>query len=135
MERANLFSLLYMLYVMVSCDFVNCQVWFLIVSIPDLCLLTYFYETHFTSKYHYLNINQRLVVVDSLLTVTPIVGFSNCSMFCCALLCVHTSFSIISMVKRAGCYALFVFLLSHDCCVALPHDAIGLSSVCDCGIS
>ena len=26
------------------------------------------------------------------------------------------------------------FLLSHDCCVALPHGAMGLSAVCDCGI-
>ena len=37
--------------------------------------------------------------------------------------------------KRAGCFALFVFLLSHDCCVTLSHDAMGLSAVCDCGIS
>ena len=109
--------------------------WYLIVSIPNLCLLTYFNETHFTFKYHYLSINQRLVVVDSLLTVTPIVGFCNCSMFCCALLCVHFSIAIISMVKKAGGFALFVFLVSHDCCVALLHDAIGLSAVCDCGIS
>ena len=36
---------------------------------------------------------------------------------------------------RAGCFALFVFLMSHDCCVALPHDAMGLSEICDCGIS
>ena len=36
---------------------------------------------------------------------------------------------------RAGCFALFVFLVSRDCCVALPHDAMGLSAVCDCGIS
>ena len=64
-----------------------------------------------------------------LLFVTPIVGFCNCSMFCCALLCVHSSFAIIS-----GCFALFVLLVSH-CCVAFPHDAIGLSAVCDCGIS
>ena len=28
----------------------------------------------------------------------------------------------------------FVFLMSRDCCVALPHDAVGLSAVCDCGI-
>ena len=35
----------------------------------------------------------------------------------------------------AGCFALFVFLLSRDCYVALPHDATGLSAVCDCGIS
>ena len=40
------------------------------------------------------------VVDDSLLIVTPIVGFCNCSMFCCALLCVHSSFAIISMGKR-----------------------------------
>ena len=25
--------------------------------------------------------------------------------------------------EGAGCFALFVFLVSHDCCVALPHDA------------
>ena len=29
---------------------------------------------------------------------------------------------------------LSVFLVSRDCCVALPHDAMGLSAVCDCGI-
>ena len=27
-------------------------------------------------------------------------GFGNCSMFCCALLCVHSSFAIILMGKR-----------------------------------
>ena len=25
--------------------------------------------------------------------------------------------------------------LSHDCCVILPYDAMGLSAACDCGIS
>ena len=46
-ERANLFAFL---YVMFSCVFVTfpCgvlgQVWNLIVSIPDLCLLTYFVD-------------------------------------------------------------------------------------------
>ena len=40
------------------------------------------------------------VVVDPLLIVTAIVRFCNCSMFCCALLCVHSSFAIISMGKR-----------------------------------
>ena len=39
------------------------------------------------------------VVVDSLLIVTPIVGFCNCSMFCCVLLYVHSSFAIISIGK------------------------------------
>ena len=56
--------------------------------------------------------------------------------FCCALLCVHSSFAIISMGKRElDCSALFVFLVSHDCCVALPHVSMALSAVCDCGIS
>ena len=39
-------------------------------------------------------------VVDSLLIVAPIVGFCSCSMFCCALLCAHSSFAIILMGER-----------------------------------
>ena len=31
--------------------------------------------------------------------------------------------------ERAGCFALFVFLVSRDCRVALPHDSTGLSRV------
>ena len=70
-----------------------------------------------------------------MLIATPIVGFCNCSMFCCVLLYVHSSFAIVLMGKRE-LVALFVCLLvSRDCCVALPHDATGLSAVCDCGIS
>ena len=60
-------------------------------------------------------------------------GFCNCFKFCCALHRVHSSFAITLMGKRAGGFALFVFLVSRDCCVA--HDATGLSAVCDCGIS
>ena len=30
---------------------------------------------------------------------------------------------------------LFVFLVSRDCCVALPHDTTSVSAVCDSGIS
>ena len=37
--------------------------------------------------------------------------------------------------ERAGCFAQFVFLVSGDRCRALPCGAIGLSAVCDCGIS
>ena len=37
--------------------------------------------------------------------------------------------------ERAGCFTLFVFLLSCDCCVALSHNAIGLSAAVDCVIS
>ena len=39
-------------------------------------------------------------MVVSLLIVTSIVGFCNCSMFCYALLFVHSSFAIILMGKR-----------------------------------
>ena len=57
-------------------------------------------------------------------------GFYNCSMFCCALLCVHSSFVIILMQKRELVrYALFVFLVSHDCFVVPPPVATGLSAV------
>ena len=37
--------------------------------------------------------------------------------------------------ERAGCFALIVFLVSHDCYVALSCGATGLSAVRDCGIS
>ena len=40
------------------------------------------------------------VVVDSLLIFTPVVRFCNVSMFCCALLYVHSSFAIVLMGKR-----------------------------------
>ena len=40
------------------------------------------------------------VVVDILFIVTPIVGVCNCSMFCCALLYVNSSFAIILRGKR-----------------------------------
>ena len=37
--------------------------------------------------------------------------------------------------ERAGCFAWFVFLVSRDSFVALPRGVMGLSAVCDCGIS
>ena len=42
----------------------------------------------------------RLVVVDSLLVVAPIMGFCGCSMFCCASNFVHSIFAIILTGKR-----------------------------------
>ena len=45
------------------------------------------------------------------------------------------SFAILFGEERAGCFALFVFLVSRGCCVALHRGAMGLSAVCDCGIS
>ena len=59
-------------------------------------------------------------------------GFCNCSMFCCAILCVHSSFAVITMGKRE--LVALLSLVYRDCCVALPHDATGLSAVCDYGI-
>ena len=38
-------------------------------------------------------------------------------------------------VERTVCFAWFVFLVSRDSCVALPRGAMGVSAVCDCGIS
>ena len=44
---------------------------------------------------------QCSVVVDFLfIIVTPIVGVYNCSMFCCTVLYVNSSFAIILMWKR-----------------------------------
>ena len=31
--------------------------------------------------------------------------------------------------------ALFVFLVSPDCCVAIPYNGTGLSAVCNCDLS
>ena len=59
-------------------------------------------------------------------------------MFWCALLYiyVHSSFAIILMEKRE---LVALFGLSSwcivICCVALPRVDMGLSAVCDCGIS
>ena len=36
--------------------------------------------------------------------------------------------------ERAGYFTLFVFLVSCDCYVALPHGVVGWSAVCDCSI-
>ena len=61
-------------------------------------------------------------VVDSLLIVTPIVGF--------CVLCFVVRYLVSILVsnhldgeERAGCFALFVLLVYRDCCVALPHNA------------
>ena len=45
-----------------------------------------------------------------------------------SVMCLH------SAEKRELVAFLFFFLVSRDCCMALPHDATGLSTVCNCGI-
>ena len=65
--------------------------------------------------------------VDLLLIVTPIVGFCNCSIFCCALIYVHSSFAIIFMGKRE----LVAFLSLSSCClVVVVWLFLALSLVC-----
>ena len=72
------------------------------------------------------------VVFDLLLNVLPIVCGSM-SLFCCALLWVHSSFAIILKRKRK---MVALLLLSYSkCSVALLHGAVGWSEECDCGIS
>ena len=60
------------------------------------------------------------------------------------LLYVHFSFAIILMGRERErerereliyCFALFIFLVSCDRCLALPHGPTGVSAVCDHAIS
>ena len=97
-----------------------------------------------TFQYAYTKYIEPLIKVTNIHRISPnlflivasIVGFCICSMFCCALLCAHKWFcNHLDGEERVGCFALFVFLVSRDCCVALPNGAMGLSVVCGCGIS
>ena len=54
--------------------------------------------------------------MDLLFIVTPIVGVCNCSMFCCTLLYVHSSFAIILMGKRGPVALLNLSSWCLDCC-------------------
>ena len=57
-------------------------------------------------------------------------------MFCCTLLYVYSSFAIILMGKKEPVALLSLSsCVSCDGCVALPCGTMGLSAVCDCGIS
>ena len=58
---------------------------------------------------------------------TPILGFCNCSVFCCALLCVHSSFAIISMGKRE---LVALFCLSSWCLVIVVWLFLTMPRVC-----
>ena len=64
------------------------------------------------------------------------------SLFCYALLCVHSSFAIILKRKRKLVALLlhvdvlsYKCILYYKCSVAHPHGAVGWSGVRDCGIS
>ena len=76
-----------------------------------------------------------LVATNSKIMGCPFVGFCSCSVFCCALLCVHSGFAIILMEREE-----LVALVSLCSCVlwllcCLSRGAMVLSAVCDCGIS
>ena len=66
------------------------------------------------------------------------VGVLCLSLFCYALLCVHSSFAIILKRKRK---LVALLSLSYCCIVTInvmwlfPCSAVGWSAVCDCGIS
>ena len=60
------------------------------------------------------------------------------SLFCCALLCVLSSFyNHFGEEERAGCFAFIVLWMYCycKCSLTLPHDAVGWFAVCKCGIS
>ena len=61
------------------------------------------------------------------------VGVLCLSLFCYALLCVHSSFAI--TLKRKRKLDDLLLLSYYKCSVTLPHGAVGWSTVCDCGIS
>ena len=65
--------------------------------------------------------------VDFLLIVAPIVGFCNCSMFCCVLLCVHSGFAIISMGKKD---LVSLLCLSSWCLVIVVWLFFTITRVC-----
>ena len=56
-------------------------------------------------------------------------GVCNCSMFCCTLLNVHSSFAIILTRKRETESCLSRILMSRDGCATLPRGAMGVSAI------
>ena len=50
-------------------------------------------------------------------------------------MCTNASAIILMWKRELVVFSKFVFLVSLDCCVALPPSAMGLSAVCDSGIS
>ena len=67
-----------------------------------------------------------LLLLISLLIIDPIVGFCNCSMFCCALLCAHSSFAIY-IGKRSLVILLY---LSSWCLVIVVWLILAVPRIC-----
>ena len=64
---------------------------------------------------------------NSLLIVTTTVGFCNCYMFCCALLCLYSSFAIILMGNRE---LVALLSLSSWCLVIVVRLSLVVPGVC-----
>ena len=50
-------------FVVSNCEFVTmCQVWYLILSIADLCTLTYFYDCNFSPDWRQMTIENSVSI-------------------------------------------------------------------------
>ena len=67
------------------------------------------------------------VFVDLLFIATPIVGVCNCSMICCTLLYVPSSFAIVSMGKRK---LVALLSLSSWCLVIVVWPFLAVQWIC-----
>ena len=85
-------------------------------------------STFTTGRAHYGQlIAYFLIVIDLLFIVTSIVGVCNCSMFCCTLLYVPSSFVIILMGKRE---LIALLSLSSWCLVIVVWLFLAVPWVC-----
>ena len=77
------------------------------------------------------------ICLDNFIVCFPlVVGIPCLSLFCCALICVPSSFAIIFTGKGEGgdvCFAFVVLRISRYSKCYVPF--VGWSAVCDCGIS
>ena len=76
---------------------------------------------------HLLGKGDGSVAVDFLFIVTRIVGVCSCSVFCCALLYVHSSIAIILMGKRE---LVALLNLSSWCLVMVERLFLGVPRGC-----
>ena len=70
---------------------------------------------------------QTSVAVDSMWIVSPNAGFCNCSVFCCALLYIRSSYAIILMGKRE---LVALLCLSFWCLVIVVWLFLTMPRVC-----
>ena len=80
-----------------------------------------------------------LLLLNYCLMYFPLfVGNLCLSLFCYALLYVHSSFAHLKEKEKTGCFAKMIVLQMYcyyKCYVTLPYGAVGWSAVCHCGIS